>query len=98
LYDAVGKRAAPTAYTPLVSVALVRPAVSGYPIASRPQKYWAVVEYPPFGAWYEATYEVPATTATGVASWRVCHPDTVAPGKVPVATWVPAALQIEPVC
>jgi hypothetical protein len=40
---------------------------------------------------------VPAVTWTGLAKVSVCHPVGDSPLKVPVASWVPVAVQSDPV-
>ena len=54
--------------------------------------------YRPCGARYDATYVVPAVTATGDANVTVCHPDDVSPLNVAVASNEPADDHKLPVC
>lgn len=49
------------------------------------------------GAKYDATYVVPAPTATGAAKSTCCHPVAVSSANVAVANRVPAAVHSEPV-
>jgi hypothetical protein len=39
-----------------------------------------------------------AVIATALAKVRLCRPDAVSPVNVPVASWVPVAVQSVPVC
>ena len=47
---------------------------------------------------YDATYVVPAVTATGAEKSSSCHPDAVSLLNVPDASNVPEAVHKLPVC
>jgi hypothetical protein len=59
---------------------------------------WAVAAGCPVLVKYDATYVVPAVTATGEEKSSSCHPDALSPENVPDASNVPVEDHKLPVC
>ena len=82
----------PYAYTPPPASA-----VSG-PFVTADASPWGVDAGYPVLVKNDATYVVPAVTATGEEKSSSCHPDAVSPLNVPVASSVPVELHKLPIC
>jgi hypothetical protein len=82
----------PYAYTPPPASA-----VSG-PFVTADASPWAVYAGNPVLVKYDATYVVPAVTATGEEKSSSCHPVAVSPVNVPEASSVPVEDHKLPVC
>ena len=82
----------PYAYTPPPASA-----VSG-PFVTADTSPWLVAAGYPVLVKYDATYVVPAVTATGAEKSSSCHPLPVSLLNVPLASSVPVELHKLPVC
>jgi hypothetical protein len=72
-------------------------AVSG-PFVTADASPWGVDTGYPVGVKYDATYVVPAVTATGEEKSSSCQPLAVSPLNVPLASNVPVELHKLPIC
>jgi hypothetical protein len=82
----------PYAYTPPLASA-----VSG-PFTTADARPCGVYAGYPVLVKNDATYVVPAVTATGEEKFSSCHPDAVSLENVPLASTVPEELHKVPVC
>ena len=87
----------PYAYTPLPPLTPSANACST-PLSTPADNPPLSAAYPPAGAKYDATYTVPAVTATGDANVTVCHPVALSPLNVADASFVPEDVHNDPTC
>jgi hypothetical protein len=82
----------PYAYTPPPASAVSGPLVTADASPAGVYAGYPVLEK------NDATYVVPAVTATGAEKSSSCHPDAVSPLNVPDASSVPVEVQRLPTC